>query len=268
MANGKRRRPAFWILLAFLFLGIVGQAVPALHRLALVPGGRLRRRLHQGPDSPGLARDRARAWRSGRFSSPISGWPRALAPPTCSGSSRTSSACPAGASIEPLVRRLLVPVTALIAFVAGARGSAGVGHRHRVPQRPCPFGRVDPLFGRDLGFYFFELPFWRLLYGWGIALAAGTLVLTAAVYVVQRSHGAHRARALPRRRCPDPSPRPGRAHPRAAGGGLLASTASTSLLVARGGLRGLLYRRQRRPCRSSTCSRCWRCSARRPASCR
>ena len=28
MAIGRRRRPAFWILLAFLFLGVVGQAVP------------------------------------------------------------------------------------------------------------------------------------------------------------------------------------------------------------------------------------------------
>src|SRR4029434_7400000 len=61
------------------------------------------------------------------------------------------------------------------------------------------------------GSYFFELPFWRLLYGWAIALAAGTLVLTAAVYVLQRSLvltargprlGAGGAR---------PPPRPGRA---------------------------------------------------------
>jgi uncharacterized membrane protein (UPF0182 family) len=50
-----------------------------------------------------------------------------------------------------------------------------------------PFNQVDPLFGRDLGFYFFVLPFWRLLYGWGTALMAGTLVLVAAVYVLQRS---------------------------------------------------------------------------------
>src|SRR5262249_26788241 len=51
----------------------------------------------------------------------------------------------------------------------------------------APFGRVDPLFGRDLGFYFFGLPFWRLLHGWATALVMGTIVLTAAVYVLQRS---------------------------------------------------------------------------------
>ena len=93
---------------------------------------------------------------------------------------------PGRASIEPLVRRLLVPVTALIAFVAGTRGS-GAWDTVIEFRNATAFGRVDPLFGRDLGFYFFELPFWRLLYGWAIALAAGALVLTAAVYVLQRS---------------------------------------------------------------------------------
>jgi hypothetical protein len=95
-------------------------------------------------------------------------------------------ALPGRAVVEPLVRRLLLPVTGLIALVAGVRGSAAwdpvLQYLHATP-----FGSPDPLFGRDLGFYVFVLPFYRLLYGWALALVLGALVLTAAVYVLQRS---------------------------------------------------------------------------------
>jgi uncharacterized membrane protein (UPF0182 family) len=93
---------------------------------------------------------------------------------------------PGRAILEPMVRRLLLPVVSVIAFFSGARASAA-WETVLVYVNATPFRRVDPLFGRDLGFYVFELPFWRLLYGWGTALVAGTLLLTAAVYVLQRS---------------------------------------------------------------------------------
>ena len=93
---------------------------------------------------------------------------------------------PGRAILEPLVRRLLLPVIAVIALFAGARGS-GAWDTVLSYLNATPFGRTDPLFGRDLGFFVFELPVWRLLYGWATALVAGTLVLTAAVYVLQRS---------------------------------------------------------------------------------
>jgi uncharacterized membrane protein (UPF0182 family) len=93
---------------------------------------------------------------------------------------------PGRAILEPLVRRLLLPVIAVISFFAGARATGSWGTVLEYVNR-TPFGHGDPLFGRDLSFYFFTLPFWRLLYGWGIALVAGTLVLVAAVYVLQRS---------------------------------------------------------------------------------
>jgi uncharacterized membrane protein (UPF0182 family) len=93
---------------------------------------------------------------------------------------------PGRAILEPLVRRLLLPVVSVIAVFAGARGAAGWDTVLEY-LNATPFGRVDPLFGRDLGFYVFQLPFWRLVYGWATALVAGTLVLTAAVYVLQRS---------------------------------------------------------------------------------
>ena len=93
---------------------------------------------------------------------------------------------PNRAILEPVVRRLLLPVIAVIALFAGARGS-GAWDTVLSYANATPFGRTDPLFGRDIGFFVFELPMWRLIYGWATALVAGTLVLTAAVYVLQRS---------------------------------------------------------------------------------
>jgi uncharacterized protein len=93
---------------------------------------------------------------------------------------------PGRAILEPLVRRLLLPVVGVIALFSGGRGAAAWD---TVIQylNATPFGRVDPLFGRDLEFYVFVLPTWRLLHGWATALVMGTIVLTAAVYVLQRS---------------------------------------------------------------------------------
>jgi len=93
---------------------------------------------------------------------------------------------PGRAILEPLVRRLLLPVIAVIAFFAGARATGSWATVLEYANR-TPFNQTDPLFGRDLGFYFFVLPFWRLLYTWSTALVAGTLILVAAVYVLQRS---------------------------------------------------------------------------------
>src|SRR5262245_23168505 len=93
---------------------------------------------------------------------------------------------PGRAILEPLVRRLLLPVIAVIAIVAGMRASGG-WDTMLLYANAMPFGQKDPLFGRDLGFFVFELPVWRLVYGWATALVAGTLVLAAAVYVLQRS---------------------------------------------------------------------------------
>jgi len=93
---------------------------------------------------------------------------------------------PGRAILEPLVRRLLLPVIGVIAIFAGARATAAWPTVLEYVNRTA-FGQTDPLFERDLGFYFFVLPFWRLLHAWGTALVAGTLVLVAAVYVLQRS---------------------------------------------------------------------------------
>jgi len=88
--------------------------------------------------------------------------------------------------LEPLIRRLLVPILALIAFLSGVSASAewDVVLQYR---NATPFGSTDPLFGRDLAFYVFTLPFWRLLYGWTLFLLFATTVLSLVLYVLQRS---------------------------------------------------------------------------------
>jgi uncharacterized protein len=185
VANGQRPRPAVWLLLAFLVLGIVGQAVPLYtdwlwfqevgYTQVFTTILALRGWLVLGLGLAVWIFLFANLWLAAR-----------TAPPDVLWELEDQLGLPGRASIEPLVRRLLVPVTAVIAFISGARGSASWDTLVEF-LNAFPFGRVDPIFGRDLGFYFFQLPFWRLLYGWAIALAAGTLVLTAAVYVLQRS---------------------------------------------------------------------------------
>jgi uncharacterized membrane protein (UPF0182 family) len=88
--------------------------------------------------------------------------------------------------IEPLIRRFLPIVLALIAVVSGLRASANwetvLGYANATA-----FNSKDPVFGFDLSVFVFLLPFWRLLHGWAIALVAATMILTLAVYVLQRS---------------------------------------------------------------------------------
>jgi uncharacterized membrane protein (UPF0182 family) len=88
--------------------------------------------------------------------------------------------------IEPLIRRFMPAVLAVIALASGLRASAQwpvvFGYLNRVP-----FRTADPLFRADLELFVFVLPFWRLLHGWATGLVIGTIVLTLAVYVLQRS---------------------------------------------------------------------------------
>jgi uncharacterized membrane protein (UPF0182 family) len=88
--------------------------------------------------------------------------------------------------IEPLIRRFVPIVIAVISFASGLRASV---HWETVLRylNGVPFGTTDPLFGRDLSFFVFTLPFWRLVTGWTTTLVIGTLILTLVVYVLQRS---------------------------------------------------------------------------------
>jgi uncharacterized membrane protein (UPF0182 family) len=47
-----------------------------------------------------------------------------------------------------------------------------------------PFARLDPLFGQDIGFYVFVLPFWQLLRFWLMSLTLTGLVSVALLYLL------------------------------------------------------------------------------------
>ena len=186
-AVGQTRRPrfGFWLLIAFVALGVVGQAVPLYTDLLWFK--------EVGFTQVFTTRLTLSGWLFIGLGGAVLAFLFAnlsvaarTAPPDVLWELEDQLGLPGRAILEPLVRRLLLPVISVIAFFAGVRGTAAwdtiLGYLYATP-----FGRVDPLFGRDLGFYVFALPFWRLLYGWATALVVGTMLLTAAVYVLQRS---------------------------------------------------------------------------------
>jgi uncharacterized membrane protein (UPF0182 family) len=181
----RRPRPIFWLLLALVALALIGQAVPLYtdwlwyqevgYAQVFLTILTLRAWLVVGV---GLATflvlyvNLAFAARAAR--------------PDVLWELEDTLGLPGRAVLEPIIRRLLAPVLGVIAFLSGTSASI---HWRTVLEyfNATPFGVTDPLFGRDLSFYVFLLPFWRLLYGWGLLLLVGTLLLSAAVYVLQRS---------------------------------------------------------------------------------
>jgi hypothetical protein len=87
--------------------------------------------------------------------------------------------------IEPLFRRFLLPGAVVLGILAGlhAAGQWETVLRYLNGQ---PFGIQDPLFGRDVSFYTFQLPLLETLYGWALATLGIALLLTVATYVLHR----------------------------------------------------------------------------------
>ena len=92
---------------------------------------------------------------------------------------------PSRVVLEPLLTRLITPVVAAVALGLGLAASAE-WLTLLLYQAAQPFGVADPLFGQDVGFYVFRLPFWQELLGWGFRLVGLTLLGTALVYFLGR----------------------------------------------------------------------------------
>jgi hypothetical protein len=186
-AIGRPQRPrvGLWFLLAIVLLGAIGQAVPLYTDWLWFK--------EVGFTQFFTERLRLTGWLFLGLGGVVFAFLFAnlslaarTAPPDVYWELEDQLGLPGRAILEPLVRRLLLPVVAVIAFFSAVRGATAWDTVLQYLYA-TPFGRVDPLFGKDLGFYVFQLPFWRLLYGWATALVGGALVLTAAVYVLQRS---------------------------------------------------------------------------------
>ena len=67
--------------------------------------------------------------------------------------------------LSRLIGLALVAVTVLLALGSGAAWS-GAWETILLFTNGEEWGTVDPTLGRDIGFYVFDLPFWRFLLGW------------------------------------------------------------------------------------------------------
>jgi uncharacterized membrane protein (UPF0182 family) len=60
-------------------------------------------------------------------------------------------------------------------------------------QNAVDFGITDPLFGRDIGFYFFTLPFYQFLYSFVVTLLVFSFVASLLVYLAEGGMITHAA---------------------------------------------------------------------------
>ena len=80
--------------------------------------------------------------------------------------------------IDPIRKAAMLGIPALLGLFAGL-GTAGTWPQFLLWMNREPFGRVDPEFGLDVGFYVFELPVFNSVIGF-----ASTIVLLSAVGTV------------------------------------------------------------------------------------
>lgn len=76
---------------------------------------------------------------------------------------------------------------ALAAAVLNAANAMGMWPEFLKFMHPVPFGTTDPLFGIDIGFYVFSLPFVKFLQLWLQGLFTLTLIGSAAIYIVTKA---------------------------------------------------------------------------------
>src|SRR5215470_1937206 len=85
-------------------------------------------------------------------------------------------------SLDKIPWRLIIPAVALI--IGLFIGVAQTGNWETILKwlYAAPFGRPDPLFGHDLGFYVFSLPVYELLRDWGTTIIFWSAVLALTIY--------------------------------------------------------------------------------------
>jgi uncharacterized membrane protein (UPF0182 family) len=90
---------------------------------------------------------------------------------------------------ERTLKIVLVIATFIFALIFGLVAQS---HWQTILQffHQQPFGIADPAFNRDVSFYVFSLPYWRLIRGWLMGAFIVTLVACASVYLL--SHAVQR----------------------------------------------------------------------------
>lgn len=90
-----------------------------------------------------------------------------------------------GVAIPRISNLLLVGLAAVLSVLVGSQ-SASHWEQWLLFRYAQPFGVKDPLFGQDIGFYMFRLPFWQYLQSWFLFALVVTLITTTAYYYVNR----------------------------------------------------------------------------------
>ncbi|MFQ5704640.1 MAG: UPF0182 family protein [Gemmatimonadales bacterium] len=83
-----------------------------------------------------------------------------------------------------LLRRLTWPVSLVLGFLVGSSASAAWMVVLRFVNA-TPFGTADPIFGRDIGYYFFTLPVLTTTVGLIIGLTVVALFVTVPIYLLR-----------------------------------------------------------------------------------
>jgi uncharacterized membrane protein (UPF0182 family) len=83
--------------------------------------------------------------------------------------------------IDPFARTLLIVVSLVVGGLS-ALSVAGEWETFLLWANAQDFGRADPQFGLDLGFFVFRLPFWSFLNSWLFTVLAFAIVLTAIAH--------------------------------------------------------------------------------------
>jgi uncharacterized protein len=88
-------------------------------------------------------------------------------------------------SLDKLPWRLIV--IAVASIVGGLIGLGQTGSWDTLLKYfyATPFGRTDPVFGNDLGFYVFALPFYEVLKDWFLLITFLSIAMAVAVYVAR-----------------------------------------------------------------------------------
>ncbi len=93
---------------------------------------------------------------------------------------------PGPAELDPLIRRLLLPVALVLGFLAAPQ-AAMHWESALLFFNGLPFGIQDPLMGKDIGFYIFRLPALEALYRWFLVALGLILVASAFVHLLYGS---------------------------------------------------------------------------------
>jgi uncharacterized membrane protein (UPF0182 family) len=89
----------------------------------------------------------------------------------------------ARAVLSPYLRPLRLGIAAFLGLVVGLQAS-GLWQAFLLWRNRVPFGERDALFNRDVGFYVFELPFQRAVFGWLFTTLVLTTLLVAAGHYI------------------------------------------------------------------------------------